>query len=58
MGKVIKRTYATRDDQLTQLKAGPISIVTGRNLRKRPDETPADVHPEDTEPLLEQQEKE
>ena len=58
MGEFIKTTNVTRDDQLTQLEAGPISIVMGRNLRKRPGETPADVHPEDTEPLLEQQEKE
>jgi len=33
MGKILKTTYVTRDDQLLQLKAGPISILTGANLR-------------------------
>ena len=33
MGKVISTIYATRDDQVTKLKSGPVSIVTGANLR-------------------------
>ena len=39
MGKVISRTYVTRDDHLIQLKAGPISLVMVRNLRKLPGNT-------------------
>ncbi len=33
MGKVILRRVITRDEDLLQLKAGPISILTGSNLK-------------------------
>jgi hypothetical protein len=33
MGKVISRRVITRDEDLLQLKAGPISILTGKNLK-------------------------
>ena len=52
MGKVISRTYVTRDDQLIQLKAGPISLVMGRNLRKLPGKSPVAVSPESPKPSL------
>ena len=33
MGKVIKSTIARRPEDLFQVEAGPISIMTGSNLR-------------------------
>ena len=33
MGKVISYRVITRDEDLLQLKAGPISILTGSNLK-------------------------
>ena len=33
MGEIISKVYATRDDQMTKFKTGPISILTGPNLR-------------------------
>ncbi len=39
MGKVIKRTYVTKPEQLPRLKSGRISILTGRNLRSNTDRT-------------------
>ena len=38
MGKILKRTYAYRADQVPQFTGGPISILTGQNLWK-PSET-------------------
>ena len=37
MGKVISRKVITRDEDLRQIKAGPISILTGKNLRTSSD---------------------
>jgi hypothetical protein len=34
MGKVSKLRYITRDEDLPVLKAGPISILMGANLRR------------------------
>ena len=34
MGEILKSTYAIKPEQLTQLQAGLISILTGYNLRK------------------------
>jgi hypothetical protein len=33
MGKVISRRVITKDEDLLQLKAGPISILSGSNLK-------------------------
>jgi len=33
MGKVILRRVITKDEDLRQIKAGPISILTGKNLK-------------------------
>ena len=33
MGKVISYRVITRDEDLLQLKAGPISFLTGKNLK-------------------------
>ena len=33
MGKVISYRVITKDEDLRQLKAGPISILTGSNLK-------------------------
>jgi hypothetical protein len=33
MGKVISPKVITRDEDLRQIKVGPISILTGRNLK-------------------------
>ena len=35
MGKVISRKVITKDEDLRQIKAGPITIITGANLRKK-----------------------
>jgi hypothetical protein len=35
MGKVSSIRWITKDEDLRQIKGGPISIVTGRNLKKQ-----------------------
>ena len=44
MGEILKSTYATKPEQLTQLQAGPISILTGYNLRKPAKPTSSNEH--------------
>ncbi len=36
MGKVISVRWITRDEDLRQIKGGPISILTGKNLKTSP----------------------
>jgi hypothetical protein len=45
MGKVIKRTYVTKPEQLLRLKSGRISIITGRNLRSNTDQKLSKLKP-------------
>ncbi len=33
MGKVLPTVYVTREEDLPQLKSGPFSIITWRNLK-------------------------
>jgi len=40
MGKITKFTLVKEESQLRQLKTGPISILMGRNLRKRQEKDP------------------
>ena len=52
MGEILKSTYATKSEQLTQLQAGPISILTGYNLRKPAKPTSSDEHTKPHPPNL------
>ena len=52
MGEILKSTYATKPEQLTQLQAGPISILTGYNFRKPAKPTSSDVHTKPHPPNL------
>ena len=42
MGGVTKVTLVTKQEQLSKIEAGPISIIMGANLRK----PPKDISPE------------
>lgn len=33
MGKVLSTKWVTKEEDLSQLKSGPFSIITGRNLK-------------------------
>ena len=52
MGEILKSTYATKSEQLTQLQAGPISILTGYNLRKPAKPTSSDEYTKPHPPNL------